>query len=135
MKIAVGSLDQNHLEYEDLGTFSEDRTDYPVYGEKVARAVASGEFDKGLLFCGTGVGISLAANKVAGIRAVVCSEPYTAIHSRRHNDTNVLALGSRVVGNRRFVAGRAVRGRPASNPGGHAVEVGARRHCPPIGNI
>ena len=112
MKIAVGSdhaayafklqilahLDQNHLEYEDLGTFSEDRTDYPVYGEKVARAVASGEFDKGLLFCGTGVGISLAANKVAGIRAVVCSEPYTAIHSRRHNDTNVLALGSRVVG-------------------------------------
>jgi ribose 5-phosphate isomerase B len=72
--------------------------DYPVFGEKVARAVASGECEKGLLFCGTGVGISIAANKVKGIRAVVCSEPYSAKLSREHNDTNILAVGARVVG-------------------------------------
>lgn len=83
---------------EDFGTHSEERVDYPVYGEAVGRAVAEGMCDRGLLFCGSGVGISISANKVPGIRAVVCSEPYSAKLSRLHNDTNVLALGSRVVG-------------------------------------
>ena len=88
------------LGYEvvDCGTNSSERTDYPIYGEAVARAVASGACEKGILICGTGVGISLAANKVHGIRAVVCSEPYSALLSRRHNDTNILAFGARVVG-------------------------------------
>lgn len=112
MKIAVGSdhvglelkgrllqhLDEKGIEYHDFGTYTTDRTDYPVYGEAVANAVAGGEYDRGLLLCGTGVGISLSANKVPGIRAVVCSEPYSALLSRQHNDTNVLAMGSRVVG-------------------------------------
>jgi ribose 5-phosphate isomerase B len=91
-------LDERGIEYKDLGCFSNERTDYPTYGEKVAKAVAGGECDRGLLFCGTGVGMSLAANKVKGIRAVVCSDCYTAALSRRHNDANVLALGARVVG-------------------------------------
>lgn len=112
MKIGIGNdhvaVDmkneiKKHLEDKgytvvDFGTDSKERCDYPVYGEKVARAVVSGEVDKGILICGTGVGISLAANKVKGIRAVVCSEPYSAALSRRHNNTNILAFGARVVG-------------------------------------
>ena len=86
------------IEVKDFGTNRTERTDYPIYGEAVANAVASKEFDKGILICGTGVGISLAANKVNGIRAVVCSEPYSALLSRQHNDTNILAFGARVVG-------------------------------------
>ena len=88
------------LGYEvvDFGTNSSERTDYPIYGEAVARAVVSGACEKGILICGTGVGISLAANKVHGIRAVVCSEPYSALLSRRHTDTTILAFGARVVG-------------------------------------
>ena len=82
----------------DKGTHSESRTDYPIYAEAVARAVASGEADLGILICGSGIGISIAANKVHGIRAVVCSEPYSAKLSRQHNNTNVLAFGSRVIG-------------------------------------
>ncbi|WP_338556085.1 ribose 5-phosphate isomerase B [Erwinia sp. E_sp_B04_7] len=80
------------------GTDSEARTDYPLYARAVARAVASGEADRGIVICGSGIGISIAANKVNGIRAVVCSEPYSARLSREHNNTNVLALGSRVTG-------------------------------------
>ncbi|MCV4725285.1 bifunctional allose-6-phosphate isomerase/ribose-5-phosphate isomerase RpiB, partial [Escherichia coli] len=80
------------------GTWSSERTDYPHYASQVALAVAGGEADGGILICGTGVGISIAANKFAGIRAVVCSEPYSAQLSRQHNDTNVLAFGSSVVG-------------------------------------
>lgn len=112
MKIAIGN---DHIAIEmkreisehlvalgheilNMGTDSPERCDYPVYGENVARLVASGEADLGILVCGTGVGISLAANKVRGIRAVVCSEPYTAKLSREHNNTNILAFGSRVVG-------------------------------------
>ena len=81
-----------------LGTDSYERCDYPVYGEKVGRYVAQGKADLGIVLCGTGVGISLAANRVAGIRAVVCSEPYSARLSREHNNTNILAMGARVVG-------------------------------------
>jgi ribose 5-phosphate isomerase B len=91
-------LDEKGLEYKDYGCYSTERVDYPVYGEKVAQAIAGGECEKGLLFCGSGVGISISANKVKGIRCVVCSEPYSAVLSRQHNDTNILAIGSRVVG-------------------------------------
>jgi ribose 5-phosphate isomerase B len=91
-------LNEKGLEYKDYGCYSTERVDYPVYGEKVAQAVAGGECEKGLLFCGSGVGISISANKVKGIRCVVCSEPYSAVLSRQHNDTNILAIGSRVVG-------------------------------------
>lgn len=85
-------------EVVNYGTDSAESCDYPIYGEKVGHAVASGEVDKGILICGTGLGISLAANKVKGIRAVVCSEPCTARLSRQHNDANVLAFGARIVG-------------------------------------
>lgn len=82
----------------DFGPQSPERTDYPKYGKIVATAVAENKADAGILICGTGVGISIAANKVKGIRAVVCSEPYTAQLSKQHNNTNILAFGSRVVG-------------------------------------
>ena len=112
MKIAIGCdhvgfeykmkviehLKEKGIEVVDFGTNSTERTDYPIYGKAVGEAVAKGECDKGILICGTGVGISLAANKVKGVRAVVCSEPYSALLSRQHNDTNILAFGSRVVG-------------------------------------
>ena len=82
----------------DLGTHSEERTDYPLYGKAVAKAVVGGEADCGILVCGTGVGISITANKTWGIRAVVCSEPYSAMLSKQHNNTNILAVGPRVIG-------------------------------------
>ena len=82
----------------DKGTDSFEVTNYPLHAKPVADAVARHEADLGILICGSGVGISLAANKVDGIRAVVCSEPYSAKLSREHNDTNILALGARVVG-------------------------------------
>jgi ribose 5-phosphate isomerase B len=91
-------LESRGIRIRDFGCFSAERTDYPGYALKVGKAVAGGECDKGILFCGTGVGIGIAANKIRGIRAVVCSEPYSARLSRLHNDTNVLCLGSRVVG-------------------------------------
>lgn len=86
------------LEYKDFGTYTEERTDYPIYSARAARAIASGECEKAILICGTGVGISIAANKIDGIRAVVCSDCYSAKLSREHNNTNVLAMGARVVG-------------------------------------
>ena len=82
----------------DVGTNSSERADYPVFGRAVAELVIAGNAERGIAICGSGVGISIAANKVPGIRAVVCSEPYSAKLSRLHNDTNVLAFGSRVVG-------------------------------------
>lgn len=97
-KDIINHLTAAGLEVIDKGTYSTERTDYPLYGKAVAKAVLSGEADLGIVMCGTGVGISIAANKIAGIRAVVCSEPYSAKLSRQHNDTNILAFGSRVVG-------------------------------------
>lgn len=94
----IGFLKEKGYEIVDFGTNSTESCDYPIYGEKVARAVAAGEVEKGILICGTGLGISLAANKVEGIRSVVCSEPFTAKMSRAHNNCNILALGARVVG-------------------------------------
>lgn len=90
----------NQYGYEviNFGTDSSSSFDYPIAGEAVANAVASGEVDQGIVICGTGVGISLAANKVKGIRCCVCSEPYSAKLSKEHNDTNMLAFGARVIG-------------------------------------
>ncbi len=112
MKIAIGSdhvgyrLKMEITEYlkslnhvvKDFGTDNEERTDYPIYAKRVGKAVASGGYDCGILICGTGVGMSIAANKINGIRAVACSEPYSAMLSKRHNNTNILTLGARVVG-------------------------------------
>ena len=91
-------LDEKGLEYKEYGTFSEESVDYPVYARKVGHAIQNGTCDKGILICGTGLGISLAANKVKGIRAAVCSEPFTAKMARVHNNCNILAFGARVVG-------------------------------------
>lgn len=91
-------LDRLHIAYRDFGTDSEESCDYPDYAKLVCEAVASGTCEKGLLFCGTGVGISIAANKCEGIRACCCSDSFSAKYSRLHNDANVLCLGGRVVG-------------------------------------
>lgn len=91
-------LEEKGHEVVDYGTDSADSCDYPIYGEIVGRAVACAEVEQGILICGTGLGISLAANKVKGVRAAVCSEPFTAKMARVHNDCNILAFGSRVVG-------------------------------------
>ncbi len=112
MKIAIGNDHtavelKNHItkylegkgyEVVNYGTDETGSSDYPIYGYRVAKAIKNGECDLGVLICGTGVGISLAANKVKGIRAVVCSEPYTAKLSRLHNDSKIVAFGARVVG-------------------------------------
>lgn len=91
-------LDEHNLKYEDFGTFSNESTDYPIYAEKAARAVASGQCELGIIVCGTGIGISIAANKVKGIRAALCSDCFSAEMTRRHNNANILALGGRVLG-------------------------------------
>ena len=112
MKIAIGNdhaatemkfvivdyLKELGHEVVNYGTDGHESCNYPEFGEKVGRAVVSGEVDCGILICGTGVGISLAANKVKGVRAVVCSEPYSAKLSKQQNNTNILAFGARVVG-------------------------------------
>lgn len=112
MKIAIGNdhvavemknhikkyLEEKGHEIINFGTDSSERCDYPVYGKKVADAVASGECERGILICGTGIGISLAANKVKGIRAAVCSEAYSARLTRQHNNANIIAFGARVIG-------------------------------------
>lgn len=95
--LKIHLAEQGHA-FEDLGTCSHERVDYCDFGFRVGEAVAAGHFEKGIVLCGTGVGISISANKVQGVRAVVCSEPYSAKLSREHNDTNVLAIGARVVG-------------------------------------
>ncbi len=94
----IAVLDELGMEYKDFGTNSHESVDYPVYGEKAARAVASGECERGIILCGTGVGIGMAASKVRGIRCVICTDCYSAKLSREHNDANMLALGARVVG-------------------------------------
>ena len=91
-------LDEMGLTYLDFGTDSAASVDYPVYAEKAARAVTDGRCDKGILLCGTGLGMSLAANKVRGIRCALCGDCYSAEMTRRHNDANMLALGARVIG-------------------------------------
>ena len=97
-KEIMAHLDARGLEYKDVGTYSDASCDYPVYGKAVAKAVASGECERGIIICGTGIGISIAANKVHGIRAALCGDCFSAEATRQHNDANVLALGARVVG-------------------------------------
>ena len=94
----IAVLEEMQLPYHDYGTFDHERVDYPVFGELAARAVASGECELGIILCGTGVGIGIAANKVHGVRCVMCSDCYSALMSREHNDANMLAMGARVVG-------------------------------------
>lgn len=97
-KEIIKYLDEKGIAYKDLGTYTEESCDYPVYGEIVGRAVASGEYERGIIICGTGIGISIAANKVRGVRAALCGDCYSAEYARLHNNANVLALGARVVG-------------------------------------
>lgn len=90
-------LEQNGHKVIDKGTHGEESVDYPDYAEGVARAVAQGECDRGILFCGTGIGMSITANKIKGIRAAVCHDAFTAEMSRKHNDANVFCAGARVL--------------------------------------
>jgi ribose 5-phosphate isomerase B len=94
----IAYLDKEGLEYKDYGCYDYKAVDYPVYAKKVTEAIVSGECEKGILICGTGIGISIAANKVKGIRAALCSDCFSAEATRLHNDANVLALGGRVLG-------------------------------------
>ena len=97
-KELMAHLTEQGHECVDYGAYSTERCDYPVSGRAVALAVRKGEVEKGVLICGTGIGISLAANKVPGIRAAVCSEPYSAKLTVQHNNANIIAMGARVVG-------------------------------------
>ena len=112
MKIAIGCdhggyllkqdiliwLEEHDIDFEDVGCFSTESVDYPIYGEKVARLVASGACEKGIVICTTGIGISIAANKVRGIRCALCGDPLSASLTRRHNNANMLAMGAGIVG-------------------------------------
>jgi len=91
-------LTQKGIAFRDFGTNSSDSVDYPLIANEVAKAVACGECDKGIIVCGTGIGVSMAANKVKGIRAALCHDEFSAEMSRAHNDANVLTLGERVIG-------------------------------------
>ena len=97
-KAVMKHLAERGVEYRDYGTFSDESCDYPDFGEAVGRAVASGECERGIVICGTGIGISIAANKVRGVRCALCGDCYSAQMCREHNDANVLALGARVLG-------------------------------------
>ncbi len=112
MKIAIGNdhagyalkqelkrtLQEQGYDVVDYGCYSDTPVDYPIYGKKVGEAIASGECERGILICGTGIGISLAANKIKGIRCAACSEPLSAELSRRHNNANIVAIGARIIG-------------------------------------
>ena len=96
--ILMKHLEQRGFVYKDFGTYSEASCDYPTYAKAVANAVASGEYACGILICGTGIGVSITANKVPGIRAALCGDCFSAEATRQHNDANVLCMGARVVG-------------------------------------
>ncbi|MEL7567318.1 MAG: ribose 5-phosphate isomerase B [Dehalobacterium sp.] len=112
MKLALGSdhggfklkeiikeyLTKENIAFEDFGTFGEDSVDYPDFAEKAAEAVVSGICERGILICGTGIGIGIAANKIPGIRAALCHDVFSARASREHNDANILTMGERVIG-------------------------------------
>lgn len=91
-------LEKNQITYRDYGCFDMQSVDYPIYARKVAKAIQTGECEKGILICGTGIGISIAANKCKGIRAALCSDCFSAEATRQHNDANILVMGGRVVG-------------------------------------
>ena len=94
----IKMLNDRGLAYEDFGTYTADSCHYPIFGARAAQAVASGKCDRGILICGTGIGMSLVANKVKGIRCALCSDSYSAKMTRAHNDSNMLAMGARVIG-------------------------------------
>ena len=94
----IAHLEERGFAYQDFGTYSDASCDYPVYGKAVAKAVASGECERGILICGTGIGISITANKVRGVRCALCGDCFSAKATREHNDANILAMGARVVG-------------------------------------
>jgi ribose 5-phosphate isomerase B len=99
LKVKVKTLleDMGHT-VEDVGCYSEDSVDYPVYGKEVAAGVAGGGFPRGILICGSGLGMSMVANRFKGVRAALCNDLYSAVLSRRHNDANILVLGGRLIG-------------------------------------
>ena len=97
-EIVIKFLEEKGIEVKDFGTQSTEASNYPEIAEVVSNAVVSGECERGILICGTGVGMSIAANKVKGIRALVCSEPFSAKLSKQHNNSNILCFGARVVG-------------------------------------
>lgn len=94
----IAYLKEKNLEYKDYGCDSKESCDYPVYAKKVANAIVSGECEKGILICGTGIGISITANKIKGIRAALCHDTFSAQATREHNDANIVAMGARVIG-------------------------------------
>lgn len=94
----IGFFKENEIEYKDFGTYNEDSVDYPDFAQAVAEAVVAGQFELGVICCGTGIGVSISANKVPGIRAALCHDTFSARMAREHNDANVLTLGQRVVG-------------------------------------
>lgn len=98
MQEVKAHLDELGIEYEDFGTYSTESCNYPVFAKAAAEAVASGKCDRGIVICGTGIGISISANKIHGIRCALCSDCFSAEMTRRHNDANMLAMGGRVVG-------------------------------------
>lgn len=97
-KVVMDYLDSQNIEYKDFGTYTSESCDYPIYGKAVANAVAGGQCDKGIIICGTGIGISITANKVKGIRAALCHDVFSAKATREHNNANILAMGARVIG-------------------------------------
>ena len=94
----IKHLEERGIEYKDYGCYSEESCDYPIYGKKLAEAVAGGECEFGIIICGTGIGISISANKVPGIRAALCHDCFSAQATREHNNANILAMGARVIG-------------------------------------
>ena len=98
MQEVIAHLDEKGIEYKNFGTFDTKSTDYPIYARKVVKSILSGESEKGILICGTGLGISITANRYKGIRAAVCHDCFSAEATRQHNDANILATGGRVVG-------------------------------------
>ncbi len=98
MKEVKAHLTEQGIEFRDFGTDSTAATDYPIYAKRVAKAVLSGECEKGILICGTGIGISITANKFKGIRCALCHDVFSAEATRQHNDANILAMGGRIVG-------------------------------------
>lgn len=97
-KLAKDILTKQGIEVVDMGTYTNDSVDYPDFAAKVAQAIVSGEVERGILVCGTGIGISIAANKIKGIRAALCHDVFSATMSREHNNANILCLGERVIG-------------------------------------
>lgn len=91
-------LEKRGIDYKDFGTYDDNTCDYPIYAKKAANAVASGECEKGILICGTGIGVSITANKIKGIRCALCGDCFSAQATREHNDANMLAMGERVIG-------------------------------------